>query len=115
MPRGRRPPQPYLKMRRSRRTKITTTRGKPASFLLRASIQKKRARSLLRKYPAKGLRPKAGAVDDDGGDGAVPKAATLVVGNAGDQTLVMNVIAKNAVDAIGRGGGAEEVESFLNF
>ncbi|HUI94954.1 MAG TPA: UDP-glucose 4-epimerase GalE [Xanthobacteraceae bacterium] len=35
-----------------------------------------------------------------GFDWAVPKAATLVVGNAGDQALVMNVIAKNAVDAI---------------
>ncbi len=35
-----------------------------------------------------------------GFDWAVPKAATLVVGNAGDQALVMNVIAKDEVDAI---------------
>jgi UDP-glucose 4-epimerase len=35
-----------------------------------------------------------------GFDWAVPKAATLVVGNAGDQALVMNVIAEAEVDAI---------------
>src|SRR3974377_1889987 len=35
-----------------------------------------------------------------GFDWAVPKAATLVVGNAGDPALVMNVIAKHDVDAI---------------
>jgi UDP-glucose 4-epimerase len=35
-----------------------------------------------------------------GFDWAVPKAATLVVGNVGDEALVMNVIAKNDIDAI---------------
>src|SRR3974377_875091 len=35
-----------------------------------------------------------------GFDWAVPKAATLVVGSAGDQGLVMSVIAKDDVDAI---------------
>jgi len=35
-----------------------------------------------------------------GFDWAVPKAATLVIGDVGDQALLMNVIAKDEVDAI---------------